>query len=266
MKDVTVIEHSAIVNSEPTYSNTGAATNLVKQHNEQLVSENKTCDNSEPEVISKEDDEASKEIEDPPPLPQEEQPAEFSLFRGTETALSDAEPQAAAASPVKIPPGPGSRRYRKFPKTSRKIALNIGDAIVEETEDDLESEKRAVIGDLLGRGGGGGAGGSDTDDYMGKYDVTSNFADEILSEIYGETSRIGYAQCEEGEESKENTEGGETVVEEQDLNLSLTDEILEELYGKTTESSGCNAAHDQRVSTPEKGENFNFIYPSRGYS
>ena len=237
VKDVTVIEHSAIVNSEPAYSNVSAEILNALEQNTLVPGE--SCDTSESvhetiaEVLGHD---VSKQDEE---QPHPEDRLEFSLFTGVDTGQPE---PGSVAGAVKLPSS--SRRYRKFQKTTRKIALQIGDAILEETEDDLESESRAVIADLSNY-----QANSDDDCALGKFDVTSNFADEILSEIYGETSRIGYAQCEEGESKDTMTQDGESA--EEDLNLSLTDEILEELYGKT---SNRGEQQQQQPSSTERGE------------
>ena len=112
-------------------------------------------------------------------------------------------------------------RYRKFQRRNplRKLSLQIDDVIPEEDEEALEREDRDSSEDELGLGKFRGVLGSST-----------NLAEEILSEIYGDS-------------------GGEQGL----ASLSLAEEILEELYGSTT-AGGALGEQEQAVNEGQQEE------------
>eukprot|EP00090_Calanus_glacialis_P035526 TRINITY_DN6063_c0_g1_i1.p1 TRINITY_DN6063_c0_g1~~TRINITY_DN6063_c0_g1_i1.p1 ORF type:complete len:1713 (-),score=279.68 TRINITY_DN6063_c0_g1_i1:339-4958(-) len=142
-------------------------------------------------------------------------------------------------------------RYRKFQRRNplRKLSLQIDEVIMEEDEEALENEDRdykiykqslltTVLEDELDEEKE--SSGSDDELGIGKFNHVignSNFADEILSEIYGVT---GGSQCSDTgkpseHDSESRQEGG--AVEDYTPSRSLADEILDELYGKTIQNN-----------------------------
>lgn len=119
-------------------------------------------------------------------------------------------------------------RYRKYQrrKPLRKVALQLEDVIIEENEDDLAADSADEIYTSLPTiqdESEPSPGSSDDELGLGKFRVDStNFAEEILSELYGCTGSVA------GQ-----TAGG---GREQTLSpRSLAEEIMEELYGRTEE-------------------------------
>ena len=136
-------------------------------------------------------------------------------------------------------------RYRKFQRRNplRKLSLQIDEVIMEEDEEALENEEQdyqsinaSSLPPLLEE-----ASNSSDDEFgIGKYKHVigdSNFADEILSEIYGATGPTSSGssnQCKDDGNAPGESLGKGKEVEEYDGNRSLADEILDELYGSTT--------------------------------
>jgi len=138
-------------------------------------------------------------------------------------------------------------RYRKFQRRNplRKLSLQIDEVIMEEDEEALENEDldyksykqpsslTPVMEDEVDEEKE--SSGSDDELGIGKFNHVignSDFADEILSEIYGAT---GGSQCSgtgklSEHDSESRQEGGSP--EEYTPSRSLADEILDELYGK----------------------------------
>ena len=131
-------------------------------------------------------------------------------------------------------------RYRKFQRRNplRKLSLQIDDVIMEEDEEALENEELNYSslnsGSLPPLMENEDERQSSDDEFgIGKFKHVigdSNFADEILSEIYGATPAVssGSRRADNAGESFEESEGEEHVG-----NRSLADEILDELYGAT---------------------------------
>ena len=127
-------------------------------------------------------------------------------------------------------------RYRKFQRRNplRKLSLQIDEVIMEEDEEALEHEADQDYQSInysslppLHENEETKSAASGSDDEFGKYRHVigdSNFADEILSEIYGATPSNKDNNIELSENHDDNTE-------EYDGNRSLADEILDELYG-----------------------------------
>ena len=125
-------------------------------------------------------------------------------------------------------------RYRKFQRRNplRKLSLQIDEVIIEEDEDALENEdlqnpsfSHSSSLPLVCENDEEKSSSSSDDEFgIGKFKKVigdSNFADEILSEIYGATGDGGGTGCAARE-----AEGGDTAG-----TRSLADEILDELYG-----------------------------------
>ena len=136
-------------------------------------------------------------------------------------------------------------RYRKFQRRNplRKLSLQIDEVIMEEDEEALENEEQdyqSINSSSLPPVLEEASNSSDDEFGLGKYKHVigdSNFADEILSEIYGATGppASGSSNMCKDEENA----GGESLEKENegevyDGNRSLADEILDELYGSTT--------------------------------
>ena len=147
-------------------------------------------------------------------------------------------------------------RYRKFQRRNplRKLSLQIDDVIMEEDEEALENEEQdyqSINSSSLPPVLEEASNSSDDEFGIGKYKHVigdSNFADEILSEIYGATGPGNGNQRKDDDEN-----AGESLGEEKeedgiyDGNRSLADEILDELYGSTTNPA--NDEEDIREST-----------------
>ena len=125
-------------------------------------------------------------------------------------------------------------RYRKFQRRNplRKLSLQIDEVIIEEDEDALENEdlqnpsfSHSSSLPLVCENDEEKSSSSSDDEFgIGKFKKVigdSNFADEILSEIYGATGEGGGTGCAARE-----AEGADTAG-----SRSLADEILDELYG-----------------------------------
>ena len=125
-------------------------------------------------------------------------------------------------------------RYRKFQRRNplRKLSLQIDEVIIEEDEDALENEdlqnpsfSHSSSLPLVCENDEEKSSSSSDDEFgIGKFKKVigdSNFADEILSEIYGATGDGGGTGCAARE-----AEGADTAG-----TRSLADEILDELYG-----------------------------------
>ena len=151
-------------------------------------------------------------------------------------------------------------RYRKFQRRNplRKLSLQIDEVIMEEDEEALENEdqdykdyKQSLLTTVLEDEVDEEKESSGSDDELGigKFNHVignSDFADEILSEIYGVT---GGGECTgklSEQESESLEEGG--VVEDYTPSRSLADEILDELYGKT----GIASNHDSLYCNMEE--------------
>ena len=125
-------------------------------------------------------------------------------------------------------------RYRKFQRRNplRKLSLQIDEVIIEEDEDALENEDQenpsfslsSSLPPVCENDEEKSSSSSDDEFGIGKFKKVigdSNFADEILSEIYGATGDGGGTGCAARE-----AEGADTAG-----SRSLADEILDELYG-----------------------------------
>ena len=139
-------------------------------------------------------------------------------------------------------------RYRKFQRRNplRKLSLQIDEVIIEEDEEALENEE--LNHSSLNSGSlpplfeeEKQSSSSDDEFGIGKFKHVigdSNFADEILSEIYGATP--GSPRLHRRKENPGESLAEEDVEEEEEnagnmLNRSLADEILDEIYGTTEE-------------------------------
>ena len=133
-------------------------------------------------------------------------------------------------------------RYRKFQRRNplRKLSLQIDEVIIEEDEDALENEDQENPSFSLSsslppvcENDEEKSSSSDDEFGIGKFKKVigdSNFADEILSEIYGATGEAGGSWREGADKGTR----------------SLADEILDELYGSR------EAAEDDEVEEAEE--------------
>jgi hypothetical protein len=129
-------------------------------------------------------------------------------------------------------------RYRKYQrrKPLRKVALQLEDVIIEESEDDLAADSNEEIYcslPTLEEDCERSRSSSDDELGLGKFKVVStNFADEILSEIYGNIGSPG------------------SWRDESLSPRSMADEILQELYGTTGDQT-----YDEDEEENDDGEN-----------
>ena len=134
-------------------------------------------------------------------------------------------------------------RYRKFQRRNplRKLSLQIDEVIIEEDEEaleneDLENQSLSLTSSLppvCENDEEKSSTSSDDEFGIGKFKKVigdSNFADEILSEIYGATGEGG-GSCSRPAGESLAREGEEGEVREENTIRSLADEILDELYG-----------------------------------
>ena len=148
-------------------------------------------------------------------------------------------------------------RYRKFQRRNplRKLSLQIDEVIMEEDEEALENEDQdyqslnySSLPPLYENEEEKCSTSSDDEFGIGKFRQVigdSNFADEILSEIYGSTpATAGPGGSESCRKDCSNSEEGEREA----LNRSLADEILDELYGVT---KGVDEEEGERRESPE---------------
>ena len=129
-------------------------------------------------------------------------------------------------------------RYRKYQrrKPLRKVLLQLEDVIIEENEEELAAASDDNYASLTAPGEGQ-LSSSDDELGVGKYSVvTTNFADEIMSEIYGSTKAAGAAEPAWRDTSMSPR--------------SLADEILEELYGEV----GGHRDHGEPDGEPRRPE------------
>ena len=154
-------------------------------------------------------------------------------------------------------------RYRKFQRRNplRKLSLQIDEVIMEEDEEGLENEEQdyqslncSSLPPLYENEEEKSSSTSSDDEFgIGKFRQVigdSNFADEILSEIYGSTPATsgpeGSLSCRKDCNNSDENQAEEG--EREALNRSLADEILDELYGVT---KGGNDEEVKRCDSPE---------------
>ena len=158
-------------------------------------------------------------------------------------------------------------RYRKFQRRNplRKLSLQIDEVIMEEDEEALENEDRdyqslhySSLPPLLENEEEKSSTSSDDEFGLGRFKQVlgdSNFADEILSEIYGATPAATTAGSRQRSEASGHTgegAGGAGQGAGQGAgNRSLADEILDELYGSTGRGPG--AASPEYSAIAEAG-------------
>ena len=153
-------------------------------------------------------------------------------------------------------------RYRKFQRRNplRKLSLQIDEVIMEEDEEALENEEQdyqslnySSLPPLYENEEEKSSTSSDDEFGIGKFRQVigdSNFADEILSEIYGSTPATagpgGSVSCRKDCSNSDENQAEEG--EREALNRSLADEILDELYGVT---KGGDDEEAERRESPE---------------
>ena len=153
-------------------------------------------------------------------------------------------------------------RYRKFQRRNplRKLSLQIDEVIIEEDEEaleneDLENQSLSLTSSLppvCENDEEKSSTSSDDEFGIGKFKKVigdSNFADEILSEIYGATGEGGGSCSRPAGESLARG-GGEGEGEEGNTIRSLADEILDELYG-TRDVGEEEEEEEERQESPE---------------
>ena len=157
-------------------------------------------------------------------------------------------------------------RYRKFQRRNplRKLSLQIDEVIMEEDEEALENEDRdyqslhySSLPPLLENEEEKSSTSSDDEFGLGRFKQVlgdSNFADEILSEIYGATTAATASSRQRSEGGGHTEEGAERAglgAGQGAGNRSLADEILDELYGSTGRGPG--AASPEYSAIAEAG-------------
>ena len=188
---------------------------------------------------------------------EEDQESESGLSTGA-SLLAD---MATMKSKISV----AEMRYRKFQRRNplRKLSLQIDEVIMEEDEEALEHEeedyqslKYSSLPPVLENEEEKSSASSDDEFGIGKFRQVigdSNFADEILSEIYGSTPATvspGGSLRHRKDCSNSELSPGETgeLGEGEALNRSLADEILDELYGAT---GGGEDEEEERLESPE---------------
>ena len=219
-------ESKPISNSEPSVRN---LTDLQGQSPENVSKTSK-----EPNSVN------NKTVETDPDssVHEEDQESESALSSGASLLATMATMDKSKISVAEM-------RYRKFQRRNplRKLSLQIDDVIMEEDEEAFENEDQdyqslnySSLPPLYENEEEKCSTSSDDDFGIGKFRQVigdSNFADEILSEIYGSTpATAGHGEGESCRKDCNNSDEAEEG-EREALNRSLADEILDELYGVT---------------------------------